>query len=402
MRSLAILFFIGFAVAVILTASNWNRVFLAIISGAFGFFLKGAPLGFTCTFRSLIFGDFIDISHLLLMLILSTGLVQIIKHIPGISPLFDSEAAFATPTSTVGLSLALGSFTFGMGMQLASGCASGTLVGMGSGLVKSWIVIWFFIAGATAAVWDPIYDWYTALPATESAITIEWYYTILILFALFVIFVTIEVRKVRKQVTQTTTAFSLRDAQNLMTIGYDTDRDEANKPGYQLKRPWLWISDLLIAIPVALFFLCEGYNIGIMASFPAIGTRVVSWFGIDVKRWHYWKKITFPDDLMRVDLFLSDIAIVLGAFVAATFFVNFGRNQKNSVADFLKAILGGLFMGIGGRMAGGCNIGAMLAGINLSSISGFVWWAGALCGSTVVALGEWLTSKKGGSYTAVE
>jgi hypothetical protein len=43
----------------------------------------------------------------------------------------------------------------------------------------------------------------------------------------------------------------------------------------------------------------------------------------------------------------------------------------------------------------------MLAETNLASLSGFVWWAGVLCGSTVVALGEWLTSKKGGSSRRV-
>jgi uncharacterized membrane protein YedE/YeeE len=352
----------------------------------------------------MICGNFLDLLHLLLMLIVSTALVQMVKHIPGFGPLFDGQTDYTQPSSPVGLSLALGSFTFGMGMQLASGCASGTLVGLGSGFVKSWIVIWFFIAGATIAVLDPIYDWYSGLPATQSAITIEWYFTILILVGLFVIFLTIELRKARQRPPDSG-SFTLRDAQNLMVMGHDADRDETNKPGYQLKRPRLWLSDIAIAISVALFFLCEGYNIGIMAPFPAIGSRVVSWFGTDVNQWHYWRKAKLPENLMFMDLFLSDIWVVLGASLASAFLVTFGKSQKNSATNVLKAIFGGLFMGLGGRMAGGCNIGAMLAGINLSSVSGFVWWGGAVAGSTVVALAELVVAARKSqrdSYVAIE
>ncbi|NEC75788.1 YeeE/YedE thiosulfate transporter family protein, partial [Streptomyces rochei] len=49
----------------------------------------------------------------------------------------------------------------------------------------------------------------------------------------------------------------------------------------------------------------------------------------------------------------------------------------------LAAVLGGVLMGIGARLAGGCNIGAYLAGIASGSLSGWLWGAFALAGTWV-------------------
>ncbi len=49
----------------------------------------------------------------------------------------------------------------------------------------------------------------------------------------------------------------------------------------------------------------------------------------------------------------------------------------------LAAVLGGILMGVGARLAGGCNIGAYLAGIASGSLSGWVWGAVALAGTWV-------------------
>ncbi|PLW72842.1 hypothetical protein C0036_10430, partial [Streptomyces sp. DJ] len=44
-------------------------------------------------------------------------------------------------------------------------------------------------------------------------------------------------------------------------------------------------------------------------------------------------------------------------------------------------VVGGVLMGIGARMAGGCNIGAYLAGIASGSLHGWIWGAVALLGT---------------------
>jgi uncharacterized membrane protein YedE/YeeE len=44
-------------------------------------------------------------------------------------------------------------------------------------------------------------------------------------------------------------------------------------------------------------------------------------------------------------------------------------------------VAGGILMGVGARMAGGCNIGAYLAGIASGSLHGWIWGACALLGT---------------------
>ena len=78
-----------------------------------------------------------------------------------------------------------------------------------------------------------------------------------------------------------------------------------------------------------------------------------------------------------------DMGIILGATAAA------GRGGKFRFAPWpparalVAAALGGLTMGIGARLAFGCNIGAMVGGISSGSLHGFVWLAAALPGSWV-------------------
>lgn len=54
----------------------------------------------------------------------------------------------------VGLPLILGSFMFGIGMVLAGGCASGTLMRVGEGFTQNIISLIFFVVGVMIAVKD--------------------------------------------------------------------------------------------------------------------------------------------------------------------------------------------------------------------------------------------------------
>jgi uncharacterized membrane protein YedE/YeeE len=49
----------------------------------------------------------------------------------------------------------------------------------------------------------------------------------------------------------------------------------------------------------------------------------------------------------------------------------------------LAAAIGGLLMGVGARLAFGCNIGAFLAGIASGSAHGWLWFFMAMLGSLV-------------------
>lgn len=62
----------------------------------------------------------------------------------------------------VGVAMAFGAFLFGVGMQLAGGCASGTLFAAGGGGARMAVVLAAFCAGAFAGSLH--LDWWRALP----------------------------------------------------------------------------------------------------------------------------------------------------------------------------------------------------------------------------------------------
>jgi uncharacterized membrane protein YedE/YeeE len=65
--------------------------------------------------------------------------------------------------SPVGVSVAVGSFLFGVGMQLGGGCASGTLFSVGGGSTKMVLTLLFFIVGSVVGVVQ--LAWWQTLPS---------------------------------------------------------------------------------------------------------------------------------------------------------------------------------------------------------------------------------------------
>lgn len=64
--------------------------------------------------------------------------------------------------SPVSLSVVIGAFIFGIGMQLGGGCASGTLYTVGGGSARMLVTLFFFCAGSLIATSH--IDWWFNLP----------------------------------------------------------------------------------------------------------------------------------------------------------------------------------------------------------------------------------------------
>ena len=75
---------------------------------------------------------------LLLIAIAAAAIVPVAALVPG----------FGGAIAPIGPSLVIGAFVFGIGMQLANGCGSGTLYTAGGGSGRMLITLAFFIAGS--------------------------------------------------------------------------------------------------------------------------------------------------------------------------------------------------------------------------------------------------------------
>jgi len=74
------------------------------------------------------------------------------------------------------------------------------------------------------------------------------------------------------------------------------------------------------------------------------------------------------------------IGFVAGAFISA----NLGSNFAVRIPPYLemcKAVMAGIFMGVGAALAGGCNVGGFYCAIGNLSASGFAMWLGLIIGA---------------------
>ncbi|HAU23470.1 MAG TPA: hypothetical protein DCX09_02225, partial [Gammaproteobacteria bacterium] len=61
----------------------------------------------------------------------------------------------------------------------------------------------------------------------------------------------------------------------------------------------------------------------------------------------------------------------------------FSPSMRIPARSLLAAVVGGLMLGYGARIAFGCNIGAYFGGISSTSLHGWLWFVAAFAGSSI-------------------
>lgn len=150
--------------------------------------------------------------------------------------------------------------------------------------------------------------------------------------------------------------------------------------------PWpLWWAVLALGLLNLATLLLAGHPWSITFAFGLWGAKVWTALGGDVAAWAYWSQ-GYPAQALHSSVLadvtsVMDFGIILGALLAAALAGSFappGRIQPNG---WVSAILGGLLLGYGARLAFGCNIGSLLAGIASGSVHGWLWLVAGFAGS---------------------
>nr|WP_254774528.1 YeeE/YedE thiosulfate transporter family protein [Marinobacter sp. AC-23] len=115
-------------------------VALFVIGTVLGMALYHGAFGFTAGWRNLVVKKRGAGMRAQLMLF---GLSSVIM----VPMLYSGQAGLVGAVAPVGTSLVVGSFIFGLGMQLGGGCGSGTLFTVGAGNIRMVVTLVFFIAG---------------------------------------------------------------------------------------------------------------------------------------------------------------------------------------------------------------------------------------------------------------
>ncbi|MEV6421084.1 YeeE/YedE family protein [Streptomyces sp. NPDC051662] len=360
-------------IAVALTGYVWSAHgarpgVLLLLGLGLGVALFHSRFGFTSAWRQLVaVGNGTGLrAHTLLLGTTATLFALLIGTGTG---LFGSVPA--PSAGTLGVGLLAGSFLFAVGMQLGGACASGTLFAVGSGQSSIVLTLGGFIVGSTLAAWQ--FGLWKDLPAFEPVVLADhigwfgsWAVTMLALALIVLVSRQVQARR------------------NPPPIGpVPSARGAAARV---LRGSWpLAAGALALSVLGAGVLLVSGGAWGVTSAFSLWGAELVRALGGHPETWTFWQQPSNAKMLAGPVLAdknsLTDIGIMIGAAVAAalggTWTLHRGVPWRTAVA----AVLGGVLMGIGARLAGGCNIGAYLAGIASGSLHGWIWGAVAILGT---------------------
>ena len=320
-----------------------------------GAVLAGRRFGFTTGWRMLVEDK--DASGVMGQLLLLALAAALSMPLLGLFP--ELTAALGPPS----VSLLVGAFVFGLCMQIADGCGSGTLYKAGLGIPMNAAILPLFALGSFLGsihldFWldfgrtAPIglvseWGWQTALLATLAAL------------AVLALAVRAYVQRANTQLQRPVPPL--------------------------LVRRWL-IGAVLLAMLAALNLLLAGQPWGVVYGFGLWAAKVANATGtVDLAQNWFWSQPGNAQRLTETVLLditsITNIGILGGAlWVSANKPV---QAQALSGTQWLVALVAGLLLGYSSRLAFGCNVGAMLSGISTGSVHGWIWVPLAFAGTLV-------------------
>jgi uncharacterized membrane protein YedE/YeeE len=340
------------AILIALVLLDGQPASAALIVGGFGLgiaFLK-AEFSYTASWRRFLTRG--EAGGLL------AGLIVIAICALAVVPVAALRQNFGGAIAPLGPSLVIGAFTFGIGMQLANGCGSGTLYTVGGGSGRMLIALLFFVIGsvfgslslpsflALGGV-DPILASDYLGPWGGLAATLA---SIALAAALIV-------------------AFAKRRGAN-----------------YTPSRNYI-IGGIAIGLLCAAVFAAGGHPWSVTYGYTIWGAKIFSALGYDFSHANFWQwpgnKQALTSSVLSDTSSLTDFGMLFGAMAAAAATKPFAATAWPPLKSLLAAGVGGLLMGWGARLGFGCNIGAFVGGVASGSLHGWVWFAAALPGCLI-------------------
>jgi uncharacterized membrane protein YedE/YeeE len=319
-------------------------------------FLK-AEFSFTAAWRRfLVRGEAGGLlAGLLVIAIAALVIVPMAKLVPGYGPAI----------APLGPSLVIGAAVFGLGMQLANGCGSGTLYTAAGGSGRMLIALACFIAGnVVGSLHLPAF---MALGGIDPVLATDY---------------------LGPWGGLAATLASLAVAAAIIIA-------VARRRGVVFQPPRaLIIGGVLIGLLSIAVFLAAGHPWSVTFGFTVWGAKIAAALGFDFSQAEFWQwagpKRALGDSILADTSSLTDLGMIFGAMAAAAATRPFARGAWPPAKSLLAAAIGGLLMGWGARIGFGCNIGAFVGGVASGSLHGWGWLAAALVGSLIgIRLRPW-------------
>jgi uncharacterized membrane protein YedE/YeeE len=323
---------------------------LILLGFALGVAFLKAEFSFTAAWRRFLVNGEAGglIGALLLIAVAALVIVPVAALVPG----------FGGAIAPIGPSLIIGAFVFGIGMQLANGCGSGTLYTAGGGSGRMLITLALFIVGSViGSLHLPAF---LALGGVDPILASTYF---------------------GAWGGLAVTLASIAAA--ALVIAAIASKRGAN---FRPRTPIL-IGGIIIGVLSIGVFLAGHHPWSVTFGFTVWGAKIASFFGADFSGAEFWQwpgpKRALSESILSDTSSLTDLGMILGAMAAAAAAKPFARTAWPPAKSLLAAAIGGLLMGWGARIGFGCNIGAFVGGVASGSLHGWIWFAAALTGCMI-------------------
>ena len=265
---------------------------------------------------------------------------------------------FGGAIAPLGPSLLIGAFTFGIGMQLANGCGSGTLYTVGGGSGRMLIALLFFVIGSVfGSLSLPAF---LALGGTDPILASDYlgpWGGLAATLASIVIAAALIVAVAKRR------SANCRPSRNYV------------------------IGGIAIGLLCIVVFAAGGHPWSVTFGYTVWGAKIFQALGFDFSHAAFWQwpgpKHALSESVLSDTSSLTDFGMLFGAMAAAAAAKPFAAGGWPPAKSLLAAGIGGLLMGWGARLGFGCNIGAFVGGVASGSLHGWVWFAAALPGCLI-------------------
>ena len=342
--------------------AGWRAPVLWALGVLLGLALYHASFGFAGAYRRmLVERDMRGVQAQLLLLALCT-----LAFAPALAVGTAFGQDIGGAWAPLGVSVAIGAFLFGTGMQLAGGCGSGTLYTAGGGSLRMLIVL---AAACAGSFWASLHlGWWQDLPSHPAVVlgdVLGWPAAVAVQLGVIGLLAWL-LRRLARPIAATPPA---RTGVAAMLPG-----------------PWpLAAAAVVLALGNLGTLLVAGHPWSITWGFTVWGAKSALMFGWDPATSAFWgdasQRAVLTGSVLDDTTSMMDLAIMLGALCAAALAGRFAPRWRISGGSMLAALLGGLAIGYGARIAYGCNIGAFVSGVASGSVHGWLWIAAALPGT---------------------
>ena len=333
-----------------------RQAVLFLVGIGLGATLAATRFGFTTGWRQLVTErDPSGAAGQLLLLALAALLAM-----PLLGQFPELQAALGPPS----ISLIVGAFVFGIAMQVADGCGSGTLYKAGLGFPLNMGILPLFALGSFLGA-SHLQGWLSLGQMEPIGFVQSWGVPIALLV----------------------TGGLLLGLAALMRLWVGTGKTWFSKR-------WVW-GGVLLAVFATLNLVLAGQPWGVVYGFGLWAGKVVTAAGMfDPTSNAFWSqannaKLLGESVLLDVTS-ITNIGILAGALWVsmkknASTASSTASNQEGTLTakQWAVGLLAGLVMGYSSRLAFGCNVGAMLSGISTGSVHGWIWLPLAFAGTLI-------------------